>query len=264
MLLDVAGKSVRASTAGAPLSDDEALLVFVHGAGMDRTVWAMVTRAFAYHGYSVLVPDLPGHGGSEGPAPDSIEAYAEWLHSFIDVADLGPAHLVGHSMGAAIVLEAAATAPDTVQSLVLIGTGAAMPVHPDLQRAADAGDRGAVDLIIDWGLSTESQLQRHSIPGMALRESGQRLMYVNTEVLGRDLRSSAAYDGAVEAALKVTCPTLVITGDRDRMTRPATAQPLIDALANVEALEIAQTGHMIQMERPHEVIEAIRKHLARV
>lgn len=264
MQLTVAGRAVRASTAGASVTPDKPLVVFVHGAGMDRTGWAMVTRAFAHRGYSVLVPDLPGHGGSDGPAPSSVEEYAAWLLDVIDEIDVGPAHLVGHSMGAAICLAAAAAAPDKVRSLVLIGTGATMPVHPDLQEAADNRDPRAVDLIMDWGLSTASQLQRHSIPGMALRESGQRSMRNNIGALGQDLRASAAYSDALAAAAKVECPTLVITGDQDRMTRPAESRPLIDALRDVEAVELERTGHMIQLERPHEVIAAIRRHLERI
>ncbi len=264
MRIDVAGKQVRASTAGAPLTGDKPLLVFVHGAGMDRTVWAMVTRAFAYHGYSVLVPDLPGHGASDGPPLESVEELADWLVALIAAVGIGPAHLVGHSLGAAVCLAAAAAAPDRVRSLVLIGTGATMPVHPELQAAADAGDRKAVDLIMDWGLSTASQLQRHAIPGMALRESGQRLMYENTAALGTDLRASASYQDATAAAQTVRCPVLVVTGDRDRMTRPEAARPLIEALPHVTTVEVTETGHMIHMERPHELIGAIRTHLAAV
>lgn len=264
MQLTVAGREVRVSTAGAPVTPDKPLVLFVHGAGMDRTGWAMVTRAFAHRGYSVVVPDLPGHGGSAGPPATSVEDYAAWVLDLIDELGVGPAHLVGHSMGAAICLAAAAAAPDKVRSLVLIGTGASMPVHPDLQRAADDADPRAVDLIMDWGLSTASQLHRHSIPGMALREAGQRSMRNNISALGQDLRASAAYSDALAAAAKVECPALVITGDQDRMTRPADSVPLIEALQQVESVEMERTGHMIQLERPHEVIAAIRSHLERV
>ena len=74
MELTVGGKRVRASTGGAPITDDKPLIVFAHGVSCDRTVWSMVTRAFAHHGYSVLAVDLPGHGASEGPPLPSVEA----------------------------------------------------------------------------------------------------------------------------------------------------------------------------------------------
>ena len=45
-------------------------VIFIHGAGMDHTVWTLQTRFFAHHGRNVLALDLPGHGRSEGPALD--------------------------------------------------------------------------------------------------------------------------------------------------------------------------------------------------
>ena len=53
-------------------------------------------------------------------------------------------HVIGHSMGAFIGLEAAATLGDRIASLVVMGLGAAMPVHPALQTAADDDDPGRI------------------------------------------------------------------------------------------------------------------------
>ena len=62
MELSVAGQQVQATTGGRPLDPESPLLVFIHGAGMDRTLWQLQTRYFANHGWSVLAVDLPGHG----------------------------------------------------------------------------------------------------------------------------------------------------------------------------------------------------------
>ncbi|MFQ5555190.1 MAG: alpha/beta fold hydrolase, partial [Acidimicrobiia bacterium] len=76
MRLDVGGRTVRATTGGRELNHDLPLLVFLHGSGNNRTVWALQTRYFAAHGWAVLAVDLPGHGGSDGPCLESVEEIA--------------------------------------------------------------------------------------------------------------------------------------------------------------------------------------------
>ena len=72
------------STGGAKFSNTERTIIFIHGAGMDRTVWSMQARFFAHHGFTIVNLDLPGHGKSEGPACTTIEEYSNWLCELID------------------------------------------------------------------------------------------------------------------------------------------------------------------------------------
>ena len=74
MEFTVEDRAVYAATGGRPFDDKLPTVVFVHGAGLDHTVWALQTRYFAHHGRGVLALDLPGHGRSEGPLLDSIQA----------------------------------------------------------------------------------------------------------------------------------------------------------------------------------------------
>src|SRR6185437_11043963 len=103
-----------ASTGGKPFDPAQPSVVFLHGAGMDHTVWALQTRWFAHHGRNVLALDLPGHGRSAGPPLASIEAMAELVAETLAAARLGPAALIGHSMGALVAVEAAARLGDAV------------------------------------------------------------------------------------------------------------------------------------------------------
>ena len=64
MELTVNGKRVYGSTGGRDFEPARNPVVFLHGSGMDRTVWMLQTRYFAWHGRSVLAVDLPGHGKS--------------------------------------------------------------------------------------------------------------------------------------------------------------------------------------------------------
>jgi len=99
-------------------------VVFVHGASMDHSVWSHQSRYFAYHGYNVLAVDLPGHRLSQGELLSSIEDMARWLINILESADCRSIHLVGHSMGALTVLEAASRFNSDMrdlESLSLVG-----------------------------------------------------------------------------------------------------------------------------------------------
>ena len=72
--------------------------LWLHGAGMDHSVWPLQARHFAYRGWNALALDLPGHGRSEGDLLTSIEAMADWLARLIDALGIARASLVGHSM----------------------------------------------------------------------------------------------------------------------------------------------------------------------
>src|SRR6266404_7948241 len=120
-----------ASTGGKPFSPAQPTVAFIHGAGMDHTVWALQTRWFAHHGRNVLALDLPGHGRSAGPHLGSIAAMADCVLAALAAVGAERASLVGHSMGALVAL-AAARAPGTVTALALLGVAPLMPVHPEL------------------------------------------------------------------------------------------------------------------------------------
>ena len=76
MQLVINGMDTYAATGGRDHDTALPLIVFVHGAGLDHTVWALLARWFAHRGFAVLAPDLPGHGRSGGEPLDSIMAMA--------------------------------------------------------------------------------------------------------------------------------------------------------------------------------------------
>src|SRR6187402_1972883 len=119
MKLTVDGRTVFATTGGTEFDAAKPTIVFLHGAGFDRTGWRLQTRWFAHHGRSVLAIDFPAHGWSEGPALDSIPAMAAWTAALIEAAGLKSAALVGHSMGGLVAIETAARFGDKVRALGL-------------------------------------------------------------------------------------------------------------------------------------------------
>src|ERR1700704_3899671 len=108
MQLTVRGRKVHAATGGRAFDAGKPVVVFLHGAGCDHTVWQLPARWVAWHGHSGLARGLPGPGGPAGPPLASIADMARWVGALLDAAGVKQAAVVGHSMGAAIALEAAA------------------------------------------------------------------------------------------------------------------------------------------------------------
>ena len=99
MKFKVNNEVVYASTGGRPIDKKKPLIIFVHGSGLTHMTWVLQTRYFAFHGYSVLALDMPGHGLSGGKSLESIESMADWISDVIDAVEYKEASLVGHSQG---------------------------------------------------------------------------------------------------------------------------------------------------------------------
>jgi pimeloyl-ACP methyl ester carboxylesterase len=207
--------------------------------------------------------DLPGHGRSEGRPLPTIAAMAAWLAAVIGAAGLKTAALIGHSMGSLIALEAAARFPDRVQSLVLIGTAAAMPVHPDLLAASAANDHAAIDMVNLWGYGHTAGLGGSCAPGVWMVGAGERVLEkAPPGVLHNDLKACNAYREGLAAAAQVAAPTMLICGERDQMTPLKSGRALAAGIAGATIVALKGAGHMLLAERPYEVQGTIAKHLA--
>jgi pimeloyl-ACP methyl ester carboxylesterase len=262
MHLTVAGKPVYAHTGGQDLDPARPAIAFVHGAGMDHTVWAPQSRHFAHHGHGVLAVDLPGHGRSAGPALASIAAIADWIVALLDAAKIGQAALIGHSMGAIACLEAAARAPERVARLVLCGAAARMAVHPDLIAAAGDDPPLARELIVDWAFGRRGRIGGNVAAGLWLAETARRLIdRAAPGVLATDLRACDGYAGGEAAARAVACPALLILGADDRMTPARAGRGLAALMKDARAAEIADCGHMMMVEQPGPTLDAMKAFL---
>lgn len=259
MDLSVDGRAVFAATGGRPFDPALPAIVFIHGAGMDHSVWSLQTRYFAHHGRGVLALDLPGHGRSAGPGLDGIEPMAAWLGRLLDAAGLERAALVGHSMGALVALGAAAALGQRVRALALLGAASRMPVHPDLLAAAKADDRLACDLVTSWGHGPAGHLGGNRAPGLWLMGGAERVLErAGPGGLFRDLAACDAYDGAAAAAARVACPCLVLIGAADRMTPAKAGRALAGRIESARVVEIPACGHMTMRERPDQTLDALR------
>ena len=265
MDITVDSVTVFAHTGGKPFDPAQPVLMLIHGAGTDHTFWGLQTRFFAHHGYSVLAVDLPGHGRSEGPPLNTIDALGDWVWRVLAAVGAESAAIAGHSMGSLIALAAAGKRPESTDALALVGVAERIAVHEELLVTSANKDPKAYDLVTDWGFGKPSHFGGHQAPGLWMLGGGRALLAAGTPgTLGSDLAACNAYDGAIEAAQKITCPVLLLLGAGDRMTPPRMSKPLTEVLAQAETEVLPGTGHMIMVERPNETIDAIDGFLRRV
>jgi pimeloyl-ACP methyl ester carboxylesterase len=254
MELRVCGNTVFASTGGRELDPDAPLTVLIHGAGMDHSVWSLQTRYLAHHGRSVLAIDLPGHGRSDGEPLATIEDLADWVPKLIDAAGFSQAALVGHSMGAITVLEAATRHPERVRALALLGVAERMPVHPDLLASAAANDYKAIAMVIGWGFGTHRGAS--AAPGLWQIGAGLRLMrQARPGVLANDLAACDAWKGVPD----IRCPTTLILGIADKMTPAKAGRALAGKIPGARSVVLSRSGHMMMVEEPDAVTDALIK-----
>jgi len=252
------GRTAFAATGGRPFDPTLPAVVFIHGSGLDHSVWALHSRWFAYHGRAVLVLDLPGHGRSDGKPLPSIAAMADWVAALIAAAGATRAALVGHSMGALVALEAAARHPDRVRALGLVGAAAAIPVHPDLLAAGAANDHAAIDMVAIWGHGQHAGLGGSRAPGLWMLGGAIRVLErAEPGVLGTDLAACDAYRDGNHAAAKITQPTVLVLGERDQMTPLKAGRALAAQIPSSRTVTLPGAGHMLMAECPDAVLKAL-------
>lgn len=260
MELTVDGHKVFAATGGRPFDPELPAIIFVHGAGCDHTVWALQVRYFAHHGRGVLAIDLPGHGLSEGPPLATLDDIAEWIFRLQDAAGVREAALVGHSLGATIVLAAAGKHPDRVRALAAVGIGEMAPVNSGLLGAAKANDHLGMDLIVGWGHGRRAHVGGNRLPGIWMIGNGVRMMERSgDQVLYTDLASTEGYQGFDELVRNIACPTLFVLGADDMMTPTKGARRLAGEIKDIRVVTLPYTGHMIMAERPEELLDSLRE-----
>ena len=254
-------------------------LVMLHGAGLNRTVWVLLGRYFARRGYNVVIPDLPGHGASDGDAFDTIEQNAAWVNALTQhlTAEYPLAHenvvYCGHSMGSLVMLEAAAQcmandSNDTnsalrVSTVLLLGSAVPMPVGEPLLNAAKANDHAAIEMINMFGHGYGSRIGNNPISGINIYNTMEALLErAKPGVLFKDLNACNNYTRGQQAAgeLNGKVQATIIAGDADRMT-PVRLTRELNATLGSKLVVLRDCGHMMMSEQPETTLQAMRNAL---
>jgi pyruvate dehydrogenase E2 component (dihydrolipoamide acetyltransferase) len=251
-LVEVGGRTISYLSLGP--EDTSVPVVLVHGYGGDKNSWLFVQQPLAEE-HRAIALDLPGHGASGKDVGDgSLTTLADCLAGFLDALGIDRAHLVGHSLGGAVVAAVAKASPGKVASLTLI---------------APAGYTPEVDAEYLRGFASASS-RRELKPLVGRLFSDESLV---TRQLVDDLLRYKRLDG-VDAALSTLLGTLLGDGDRQAIDTPALlagvdvpvtvvwggADRIVPVPDGVE-LRRVEAGHMPHMEAPGEVLSAIRTQL---
>jgi pyruvate dehydrogenase E2 component (dihydrolipoamide acetyltransferase) len=248
-MVEVGGRPIRALKAG---EGDGTPIVFVHGFGGDLNSWMFNQPALA-EGRATWAVDLPGHGGSTKEVGEgTIAAMAATVGAFMDASDIPRAHLVGHSMGGAIILALALATPARAASLTLVAPAG-------LGREVDIGYiEGfiAADKRRDIKPHLEKLFGDPALVTRDLIEDVLKLKRVDGVVPALKTVAAAAFPGGAQARVfrddlgRIEVPIQVVWGRADRILPAAHAEGLPLGIA-VHLLD--GKGHMVHMEAAGEV-----------
>ena len=246
--------------------DGEPLLL-VHGLGGSAANW-LALAPLLLPGRRLIVPDLPGHGGSDPlPAAASLTAYADSLAALLE----GPAAVVGHSLGGAIALRLAIRRPELASALVLAGaagissgsrrarygltiTGLLKPGRKIAPHRARVARSAALKTLVfgRWGASDPPALP----PEMAEAFLSGPARHTDTVSAAKAL----VRDDPRPDLDRVRCPVLLVWGARDNQLSVEDAFEYARRL-RAPLRVIADCGHLLIGERPEACADAIESFL---
>jgi pimeloyl-ACP methyl ester carboxylesterase len=247
-------------------------LLLVHGLGGAASNW-LALAPLLLPGRRVLVPELPGHGGSEPlPAAANLSAYADRLALVAEREGVSGAGVVGHSLGGAIVLRLAIRRPELVRRLVLAGAAGISSGSPRARYVLTVTGfvKPGRRIAPHRRLVARSSLLRTLVFGRWGAADPQALP---DEVVEGFLAGPARHTDTFSAAKalmvddprpdleRVRCPALVLWGARDNQLT------VVDAFDYARRLRapvrlIADCGHLLIGERPDACADAIESFLA--
>jgi len=258
---------------------DGPAIALVHGVTSHSGVWLEFMKDLVEAGYSVVAPDLFGHGASAKPKGDySLGAYASGVRDLLGMLGFESATVVGHSLGGGIALQLAYQFPEYCERLVLISSGGlGREVSPLLRAATLPGAELVMPLIVrEWavraGTSVASFLERLGIrAGPDLREAGRgyaslvqqdaQLAFLHTlrAVIDPGGQKVSALD---RLYLAERMPVLIVWGDRDPIIPIEHGRRAHEAIPHSHMVEIPNAGHWPQLDQPQLVCEEVTDFIA--
>ena len=234
-------------------------VVLLHGIGADHTVWNAVLPLLT-PGFRVLAPDLRGHGRSAAPpgAAYRFENLEADVLALLEAKGLPVAHLVGLSAGAQLALRMGLDFPTRVRSVCLVGGSVYTDNHMRAvaERWAetygrDGPDALAIRLLKD--LYYPDWIEAHMEFADRVREEVPKHDFQAAVRWGREV---ASFDERPRIAT-LGPPALMIQGMDDGVVDASHGRILRQSIPGSKIRILAQTGHMVPIERPEETAEAI-------
>jgi pimeloyl-ACP methyl ester carboxylesterase len=247
----------RASFAASLTEIDSAKLhvIFIHGSGGDRRDWeSQIQNLGGLAGMIAL--ELPGHGNSEGPGFNAVNAYGEWVDAFVRTLELTRVIIVGCSLGSAVAqwLTIFKT-PTYIKGLVLTGAGGRLRVHPAFLDGLKNQSEKTLALLSDSCLSDNPDKEFRSFIQEKFRNS-------SSDLIRNDLLACNDFD-VLDSLNKISVPTGIIVGAEDKMTPVKYSEFLHQKIADSLLYVISSAGHLVAMEKPEEFNSAMRDYMTK-
>jgi 3-oxoadipate enol-lactonase len=246
-------------------------LIWVGGTGMSGDAWHRYQVPHFADRYTCVTYDLRGSGRSECPdAPYSARILADDLHALMDEIGIERAPIIGFSLGAATIQEFALAYPDRITAAVLMSTWSSTSLEHHIQRHYEsrifALQAGPIEVFRKFAFWMWA-------PSMVDEEFDriQELEEFFGSIAGA--RDVSGYIGHFQSDLDhetldrlpgIACPTLVVSGEEDLVTRPVYNQRVADAIPGAERVLIPRGGHLAFLEHPDPMNEAIDTFLRRL
>ena len=227
-------------------------LVCVHGLGGSTNTWYPQARVLK-RDLRVIAYDLAGSGRTPVRDGISVAGHVDDLFGVVRNAGGSKVHLAGHSLGAVICQHFAARYPELVASLALIGTFAEPPEPARAllrDRAAWAraeGMRGIAEAVLADAIADDVRANQPAAVAF-VRES---LMAQSPEGYARNCEALAAASSAELS--RITCPTVVLTGEQDRTAPPDAGRAMASAICGASFQLLPACGHWATIERAKQV-----------
>ena len=241
------------------IDGDGPALVLVHGAGGRIQSWPLQWQETRYvpsargkrwiSDFPIYIVDLPGHGRSPLPGRTSITEYAADIIAFTEAVGIKQAVIAGHSMGGAIAQQVALQRPSNLTAIILIATGARMPVTDLILDGLLTDFPKTVDLITKFSWHKEAA-------DVFTAVARQHMLDTNPLVVHGDFTACNDFDFRGRLA-EITVPTLVMSGDSDQMMPLANSQFLADYIPQAQIVVIPNAGHYLMTEKTASVSKAI-------
>lgn len=237
-------------------------VVLLGSLGSDRSMWTPQITALSPIA-NVVAVDHRGHGKS--PVVDGPYTVADLggdVVALLDSLGLDSVHFVGLSLGGAVGQWLAAHRPERIRTLTLLCTSAAFtPAQPWLDRAATVRTDGLASI-------AESIVGRWFTPELAERDPElvarhvQMVSGTSDEGYAACCEALATWDGRPDLA-RIVAPTLVVAGEQDPATPPATMQLIADGIADADFHVVGPGAHLANVEQAGRITALIREHITR-
>jgi len=251
--LILSGKRVHVWTGGSGPA-----LLLLHSAWGDAEMsWAPVWNDLS-RSFTIIAPDLPGFGVSDPLDEPMLAGNARVLKDLLDSRKADRTIVVGNSFGVAVAIEFASTFPERVKHLVAMN-GGYLPVIP-----------GFLKKIIS--LSGVEKRFRKFIRTMTYSDKAFLKAFPNPEKLPTDFfarikqyeekHARIVFDTVMRQSMpqkRPPVPATIIWGTGDRLTSMKQAEGLQKWLGKPDFIPVNGAGHMPQVERPAEFVEAMTK-----